>query len=238
MLRAATVLAVVLSCAPTAQAQSLASVVTELPSDFAHLISVDSAIALGGAGLVSWPLHNNDDAIAQRLRLDADGTGELFDAGNVVGDGSVQVAGALGVYILGWARHAPRAQRVGADLFRAQVVNGVLTRGLKLAVERTRPDGGSRSFPSGHASAAFATAAVLQKHFGWKAGGPAYAVAAYVASARLTSYHHFASDVAFGAGLGVAAGRATTFRVHRQRVAIAPSVARDHVAVGVTVGAD
>jgi membrane-associated phospholipid phosphatase len=237
MRRAAIALAVVLSCTPVA-AQSVTALVTELPQDFAHLISIDSAIAVGGAGLASWPLHHNDAAIARHLRLDDDEGGELFDAGNVIGDGAVQVAGALGVYALGWARHAPRVQRLGADLFRAQVVNGVMTRGIKLAVERTRPDGGSRSFPSGHASATFATATVLQNHFGWKAGIPAYALAAYVGSARLTSNHHFASDVAFGAGIGIAAGRATTFRVRQHRVAIAPSVGVDGVRVGVTVNAD
>jgi membrane-associated phospholipid phosphatase len=221
---------VLVSCAPAAQAQSFASLFTTLPSDFKHLVSVDSAIAIGGGGALAVPLWSSE-------HTNGEGS-EAFDAGNVIGDGAVQAAGALTVYVLGAANHSSRVQRLGADLVRAQIVNGVMTDGLKLAVDRTRPDGGSHSFPSGHASAAFATATVLQAHLGWKIGIPAYALAAYVGSARVTSNHHYTSDVVFGAGLGIAAGRATTFTVRQQRIAIAPTIGPGRVGVGVTVGAN
>ena len=54
----------------------------------------------------------------------------------------------------------------------------VLTLAVKAAVRRTRPEGAGFSFPSGHATITFASATVLQQHFGWKVGVPAYAVAA------------------------------------------------------------
>jgi membrane-associated phospholipid phosphatase len=59
---------------------------------------------------------------------------------------------------------------VGADLVRVQILNTIATHGTKALVDRRRPDGAQGSFPSGHASASFATAAVLQRHYGWRLG--------------------------------------------------------------------
>jgi membrane-associated phospholipid phosphatase len=57
----------------------------------------------------------------------------------------------------------------------------------KYTVNRTRPNGDPRSFPSGHTSASFATAQVLQGHYGWKVGVPVYAVATYTAGERVSN---------------------------------------------------
>src|SRR4030095_7106445 len=98
-------------------------------------------------------------------------------------------------------------QILGADLLRAQIVNTALTQSIKMAVQRTRPDQGRFSFPSGHTSATFATATVLQRHFGWRVAIPAYGLATYVAGSRLQKNRDYASDVIFGAAVGVVAGR-------------------------------
>ena len=81
-----------------------------------------------------------------------------------------------------------------------------LTYGLKAAVRREHT---GYSFPSGHASVTFATATVLQRHFGWK-GALAYSVAAYVAASRLHENRHHLSDVVFGAAVAAVAGRTVT----------------------------
>ena len=99
---------------------------------------------------------------------------------------------------------------MGADLVDAQIVNGVLTTGLKVAVDRTRPSGGRRSFPSGHTSSAFATAAVIQRDLGWGAALPFYALGAYVGTSRVVDRAHFVSDVLFGTAVGLVSGRAVT----------------------------
>ena len=58
-----------------------------------------------------------------------------------------------------------------------------MVQALKYTVRRERPDGSNnKSFPSGHAASAFATATVLQRHYGWKVGAPAYALGSYVAA--------------------------------------------------------
>jgi membrane-associated phospholipid phosphatase len=81
------------------------------------------------------------------------------------------------------------------------------------------------SFPSGHTSSAFATAAVLERHYGWKVGVPAYAAATYVGGSRLSENKHYLSDVIFGAAIGVVCGRATTVGSGRARMAMSPIAA-------------
>jgi len=132
------------------------------------------------------------------------------DIGRIGGDGWTLGGAALGTWLIGEATDRPLVAHVGSDLIRTQVLNGVVTRGLKIAVNRTRPSGGGHAFPSGHASAAFASAGVLQQHFGWKAGAPAYAAASFVALTRVRDRSHWVSDVVFGAAVGLASARAVT----------------------------
>jgi membrane-associated phospholipid phosphatase len=160
---------------------------------------------------------------------------EAFDGGAVVGSGIAQFGFAFGTYALGRAQHSPRVSRLGADLVRAQLVNTVLTQGIKFAVQRERPDGGRYSFPSGHTSGAFATATVLQRHLGWKVGVPAYAVAAYVAGNRLPENKHYMSDVLFGAAVGIVSGRTVTIGHGRARFALSPLTFPGGGGVGLTL---
>lgn len=76
---------------------------------------------------------------------------------------------------------------------------------LKETFPEDRPNGhGDDSFPSGHTSISFSSAAFLHQRYGWKAGLPAYAVAATVGWARVESKHHHWYDVVVGAALGTA----------------------------------
>jgi len=125
----------------------------------------------------------------------------------------------------------PRIAAAGADLVDAQIVNGVLTQGIKYATDRQRPNGGARAFPSGHTSATFATAEVLREHFGWKWGAPAYAIGAYVSVSRMVDNKHWASDVVFGTAIGLVAARAASFGHASPRVSITPSLVPRGVAI-------
>jgi membrane-associated phospholipid phosphatase len=214
------VLALMVAVSPTvAGAQSFGSIFTELPADFGRLAAPSNLIVLGAAGAGSLLVHPEDDAIV--ARADRDG---FYGPGNVLGDGATHAAAGLAIFIGGHLAHNSRTALVGADLLRAQIVSGAITNAIKYSANRTRPDGGRRSFPSGHASSTFAAAAVLQGYFGWKAAVPSYLVATYVAAARVETRHHFASDVLFGAGIGIASGRAVTFGRANRRVTIAPAV--------------
>jgi membrane-associated phospholipid phosphatase len=218
-------------CPATAGAQSFASIFTQLPKDFTRLAEPASAIILGSAGASSMALHPKDDEIARR----ANDPDDFFMAGDLLGEGVTHAAAGLAVYVTGRVTRNTVVGGLGSDLLRAQLVSGIITDGLKLATDRVRPDGGKYSFPSGHTSTAFASASVLQEHFGWKVGVPSYVVATYVASSRMAHNRHFISDVVFGAGIGIAAGRATTFHVRENTVRVAPTITRNSAAITLSI---
>ena len=142
-----------------------------------------------------------------------DGFEELGDLGGVVG-----VVG--GSALIGLATGNELAEQVSVDSGEALLISAMMTEGLKETTGRSRPnrgDGpftfhpfsGNASFPSGHATAAFAMAAVLSEHFEnrlWVAA-PVYGLAAMVALARTRQNAHFASDVIVGGAIGAATGR-------------------------------
>lgn len=79
-----------------------------------------------------------------------------------------------------------------------------ITYGLKLAINKERPNGeNNNSFPSGHTSVAFASAAFVQKRYGWEYGIPAYLLAGYVGYTRIEANKHYGVDVLAGAAIGV-----------------------------------
>lgn len=203
---------------------SFGSLFTSLGRDFRRLPSRESALILGIAGAVSAGVSGQDRRIT-RAAAGSQPLDTVFEVGDVMGGGIVQVGGAFATFAIGRAMHSPRVARIGAELVRAQAVNAAITQGLKLSVGRTRPDGTRFSFPSGHSSATFATATVLQRNLGWKVGIPAYGLAAYVAGSRLQENRHYLSDVIFGAAVGIVAGRTVTFGHGKTRFALAPIVA-------------
>ena len=77
------------------------------------------------------------------------------------------------------------------------------TYSLKYAVNETRPNGGSQSFPSAHSSISFCSAEFMRKRYGWEYGIPAYAAASFVAYSRVEAREHYAHDVVAGAAIGI-----------------------------------
>ncbi len=192
-----------------------------LAGDLSRLPSLDTAIVAGAGGLAAAIAHNNAD---QRLdnwvlnRGDASYTAFLQSIGN----GWTQGGGALGTWIVGAVWDRPFVEHLGSDLIRAQVLNAVLTQVIKVAADRPRPSGGRHAFPSGHTSASFASAAVLDAHFGWRVSVPAYSVAALVGWSRIRDREHWLSDVLFGGAVGLIAGRTVTAG-HDRRWIVVPA---------------
>jgi membrane-associated phospholipid phosphatase len=104
---------------------------------------------------------------------------------------------------------------------------------LKYSVNRTRPDGGHHSFPSGHAASAFAGAAFLQRRYGWKIGVPASLAAVFVGYSRVESHRHYTSDVVAGAAISI--GATLLFTHPRSHVTPLLDVSHDHVAVSIAL---
>ena len=83
----------------------------------------------------------------------------------------------------------------------------VLTYGLKVLIDKPRPNGetGDHAFPSGHTAVAFSGASFIQRRYGWAYGVPSYALAGFVAYSRLQGNDpsHDGWDVAAGVLVGV-----------------------------------
>ena len=148
--------------------------------------------------------------------------------GAAIGNEWVQGGAALATYTIGLVQHSPEIAHIGSDLIRAQVLNGVMTVGLKAGVGRTRPKGGTWSFPSGHSSATFTSATILAEHYGWKVGVPAYAFAAFTGWTRVRDQQHWLSDVVFGSAIGIIAGHAVTIGHGPHSWSIMPAAAPGH----------
>jgi membrane-associated phospholipid phosphatase len=137
--------------------------------------------------------------------------------GTSVEDGAAPAVVGAAVAVLfatGRAADGPRYRAMTYDWMHAFLINAGYTALLKEVIHRGRPNGeDSLSFPSGHASNAFALAAVAERQYGWKAGLPAYTLASLVAVSRLQRNKHYLSDVMAGATLGYIVGR-TVVRVN------------------------
>jgi membrane-associated phospholipid phosphatase len=159
-----------------------------------------------GAAVLTHPADQTVDRSLSRSLL----LHETTESGAWLGSTPFQLGAALATYFVGRSTDSPRVASVGADLVRGQILAETITFAMKQSFQRDRPQGSGYSFPSGHTSATFTSATVLQQHFGWKVGIPAYAVASYVAVSRVQNRNHYLSDVAFGAALGIAVGRTVT----------------------------
>jgi membrane-associated phospholipid phosphatase len=216
-----------------ADAQSVKSLLTDTVTDFRNLPTKESVVWLT-AGLAAATMAQSLDRPMTTTLSESPRAATMFHPGEMVGGARFQLAGALATYGVGRATGSARVSRFGADLVRANIVAQAMTAGIKLSVRRGRPDGTQYSFPSGHSSVSFAAATVVQRHFGWKAGVPAYAAASYVAASRVQEKRHYFSDVAFGAVVGIVAGRTVTIGRGDHRFAVAPTAPRGGVGISFT----
>jgi membrane-associated phospholipid phosphatase len=191
-------------------------------ADFRRLPSKETLTILAIGGAAAALVHTGDSRATRTLSGSRE-LGTVLGGGQFLGSATFQMAGAMATYALGRSTSNRKVTAIGADLFRAQIVAQTLTQSIKMSVGRTRPDGTSYSFPSGHTASAFATAAVLQRNLGWKAGVPAYGIAAYIAASRVQGQRHYLSDITFGAALGIVAGRAVTIGHGDARFAVSPA---------------
>ena len=94
------------------------------------------------------------------------------------------------------------------NLFFSNLLSLGISTGLKYAINKTRPDGGEYSFPSGHTTIAFTNAAVLCNEFNRTSPVLAYSGYAFAVTTgafRVINNRHWLSDVLVGAGIGILA---------------------------------
>lgn len=204
--------------------------------DAGHLANRQPLFAIAAGGALAALAHPEDRRIVDRFTPEA-AVEEALDPGSIAGNFATQGGTALALYAIGLASHRHGLAELGSELVEAQALNGILTETVKVSVDRTRPNGGHLSFPSGHTSASFATADVFEQRFGWKIGLLAYAGAAYVSLSRLGEHAHYPSDTLFGAAVGIASARSVGAEHRARRVkgfTIVPVATRGGAAILLT----
>ncbi|MFL6208262.1 MAG: phosphatase PAP2 family protein [Pyrinomonadaceae bacterium] len=145
---------------------------------------------------------------------------DISYAGNLYATAGVATA----FYLAGRATGNQRARETGLLGGEALINSGIVYAVLKSATQRPRPghddsqgeffDGG-HSFPSGHATSAWALATVIAHEYGKRRAVQigAYGLATAVSIARFTGRNHFLSDTLVGSAIGYGIGR-YVYRAH------------------------
>jgi hypothetical protein len=145
--------------------------------------------------------------------------------------GSVYGLGAIATtfYLIGRKNNDYRARETGLLSAEALVNSVIAEAAIKGITQRARPlagverseffDGGS-AFPSGHATQAWAVAAVIASEYKHRPAVQiaAYGVATAVSVARFTVKKHYISDVVAGSALGYGIGKFVFNAHHRESV--------------------
>jgi membrane-associated phospholipid phosphatase len=127
----------------------------------------------------------------------------------------------VGIYSCGLIFDDPKVRNLGLQLVESCAYAGIVTSVIKSTTGRSRPYVGKgnmdwhpvqfntdqTSFPSGHATLAFAISSVMANYLDnvyWKVGW--YAVASLVGTARIYHDKHWLSDVVMGSAIGYFVG--------------------------------
>ena len=228
------------------------------------LITKRDIMFVGGFVVTTFAVSQLDKTVQGKLqdslRLISSFTRSTQNTFNLLGvPGAFVISG--GIFVIGRVARAPGLADAGLHTVEAVAIAEALTYLSKWSFGRERPysagidDPGDfsfgrgltkgetfSSFPSGHASAAFAAASALTAEISSRrpkmarwAGIPIYGAATLVGWARLQSNKHWLSDVFMGAGLGTLVGIKTVRfnhihphnRLDRFFLAASPAIIRD-----------
>jgi hypothetical protein len=117
-----------------------------------------------------------------------------------------------GFLLYGYFARDDRAGQVAFDSFISSLIaSKAITPAIKQLAARTRPNGigDDQSFPSNHATQAFAVATVIASHYPERrwVRWLSYGVASGVGLSRIYHDDHYTSDVLTGAAIGMLVGR-------------------------------
>ncbi len=179
----------------------------------AHTVSIKSFIV--PAVLVTYGALAVETNALQKFNISVnDEVKKHFPSFKSGYDNFAQYAPTAAVFVL-QAFKIKGTNSVKDELLICLLANGISTAivtPVKHVVHEQRPDGSNRlSFPSGHTATAFAAAEFLRREY--KAVSPwigiaGYAVAASTGIFRMLNQKHWLSDVAAGAGIGIASTNA------------------------------
>jgi membrane-associated phospholipid phosphatase len=198
---------------PDDKRRTVRSYLHNLAYDFVAVVQHDNHKPLFISAAATLPAFAFDHDVEDYF---ANNPHEHFgDLGAKLGGGVAMVGLTVGLFSAGRISTGDNFRAMSYDVSQAVIITQVYTLALKLATQRERPDGSDNfSFPSGHASNAFAIASVVARHYK-KLAIPAYAFGTFVAVSRLAAEKHHLSDIVAGSGLGLSIGRVVVRRNDR-----------------------
>ena len=115
------------------------------------------------------------------------------------------LAAVFGLKILGVKSRSNFINQI-AIAAKTELLMNILVEGMKFGIPNDRPNGGSKSMPSGHTAQAFVSATILDMEY--RDTSPWISVAGYGAATitgiyRMINNKHWISDVLIGAGIGI-----------------------------------
>lgn len=182
---------------------------SQLKPTIAHSVRRDNLEILTAGTLATiLSAQYDDDVYAHNARGE-----RLLMTGDTAGLFGVAGSGVLGIGIaLAQLQFDPLNGLAHARAIALTAASHVT---LAFAIGRHRPGGRedylpfASSFPSGHASSAFATATSLAYAYGPMVGVPSFFIATAISTARVSENTHWLSDVVAGATLGLFWARAS-----------------------------
>ena len=219
------------------------------PSSWGKSGWVRASVAAG----ITLGLYSYDREIQDWVQDHRNGASDrIADYAEPFGNGMFILPSLGGLYLYSRLYRDERAGRAALLGLRSVIISGLITNAMKFAGHRHRPDSGDGhdvwdgpglsasdlSFPSGHATSAFALASVIASEYEDKAYVPplSYGIAALTALSRVNDNKHWASDVFMGSVIGYAAGK-TIYALQRGRnanLSVIPLVERDRTLVLLT----
>ena len=182
------------------------SFLKNVQNDFTYILTQqDFYEIMGGLSLAPYVFKSqfdNESPELTELWAPSKFADNFFELGEGLGNAIYPIAASTLILSLHGKKQNSSLKSFASDLLRTQIFNGSITMLIKRLVNRTRPDGTPYSYPSGHASTAFASAGVIYHHFGYKTGIPAFVTATYVGLSRLQENKHYVTDVVAGAIIG------------------------------------
>jgi membrane-associated phospholipid phosphatase len=217
----------------TAKPDGVASVdglVKRIYQDTKHVLSSplrwrqDELIVLGALSVGTFGLMQCDTDVQESVQKNRSSTTDEISEWTDRYSKRVINLSAGALYLSGLVRDDRRLKQTALLCLESVALAEGITKGLKHLVGRSRPYGDkgafnfdpmefppppySLSFPSGHATSAFAFSSVVAAQYRSRAVKlVSYSFALVVSLARVNNNAHFLSDVFFGSVVGIAVGR-------------------------------
>ncbi|MEI7523155.1 MAG: phosphatase PAP2 family protein [Mariniphaga sp.] len=162
---------------------------------------------------------------------------ETFSGGGSHLDNYMQFAPLGAVFALKVAGVKSRSDLINqiAITAKAELLMGIVVEGMKYGISSNRPDGSSKSMPSGHTAQAFVSATILDMEY--RNTSPWISVAGYAAATatgmyRMINNKHWVSDVLIGAGIGIFSTKAVYYTHHycwgkKRNIVILPTILKN-----------